>query len=53
MLSALIFIPLLGALVVGLWPQRGPGRQVWQVTLGLQALSLLWAGVVADRRSVV
>ncbi|MEM1290179.1 MAG: NADH-quinone oxidoreductase subunit M [Cyanobacteria bacterium P01_H01_bin.162] len=49
MLSALIFIPLLGALVVGLWPQRGPGRQIWQVTLGLQALSLLWAGVVATQ----
>ncbi|NEQ44041.1 MAG: NADH-quinone oxidoreductase subunit M [Leptolyngbya sp. SIOISBB] len=41
MLSALILIPLIGALIVGLWPQTGPGKQVWFVTLLIQGASLL------------
>ena len=47
MLSALILIPLIGALVISLWPQKWPSQQVWQVTLLIQGLSLGWAGVIA------
>ncbi len=49
MLSALILIPLIGALVIGLWPQKCPSKQVWQVTLLIQGLSLLGAILVASQ----
>ncbi|MBE7380562.1 MAG: NADH-quinone oxidoreductase subunit M [Leptolyngbya sp. SIO1E4] len=49
MLSALILIPLLGALVISLWPRHWAGQKVWQVSLGIQALSLIWAIVLAAR----
>ncbi|MEM6838697.1 MAG: NADH-quinone oxidoreductase subunit M [Cyanobacteria bacterium P01_C01_bin.120] len=47
MLSALILIPLAGALVISLWPRQWSGRQIWLVTLLVQALSLLWGGWIA------
>ncbi|MEM1279335.1 MAG: NADH-quinone oxidoreductase subunit M [Cyanobacteria bacterium P01_H01_bin.152] len=47
MLSALILIPLLGALIVSLWPRQWPVQQVWQATLFMQALSLLGTVLVA------
>ncbi|NER84408.1 MAG: hypothetical protein F6K42_33740 [Leptolyngbya sp. SIO1D8] len=44
MLSALILIPLVGVLVVSLWPRNGTsGQRIWQVSLGIQAISLAWA----------
>ena len=43
MLSVLIWIPLVGALVTSLWPGRWSGQRVWQLSLVLQAFSLLWA----------
>lgn len=47
MLSALIMIPLVGALVMGLWPGRWPGQKAWQVSLAIQIFSLLWACLIA------
>ena len=49
MLSALILIPLMGALVISLWPRPCPSKQIWQVTLLIQSLSLVWAGFVATQ----
>ncbi|MGF1460100.1 MAG: NAD(P)H-quinone oxidoreductase subunit D4, partial [Leptolyngbyaceae cyanobacterium] len=49
MLSALILIPLVGALIVSLWPQKSPARQVGLVALIIQGLSLLWAGYLATQ----
>jgi NAD(P)H-quinone oxidoreductase subunit 4 len=47
MLSALIFIPLVGVLVVSLWPQPEAGKRCWQLSLIVQAVSLVWASVLA------
>lgn len=47
MLSGLLLIPLMGALGVSFWPRRCPGHQVWWLALGIQALSLVWAIVLA------
>ncbi|HEY9887718.1 MAG TPA: NADH-quinone oxidoreductase subunit M, partial [Candidatus Obscuribacterales bacterium] len=52
MLSGLILIPLVGALVVGLWPGPTVTKRLWQVTLGVQALSLGWAIAVAAQFDV-
>ena len=41
MLSALILIPLVGALVVGVWPQKRSANEVRQIALLMQVLSLL------------
>lgn len=49
MLSALIFIPLFGALVISLWPRKWPGKQIWLVALLLQGISLTWAAIVATQ----
>ena len=49
MLSALILIPLLGALIVSFWPGRWSGKRVWQVTLAIQGQSLLWSIVLATQ----
>ncbi|MGF1520999.1 MAG: NADH-quinone oxidoreductase subunit M [Leptolyngbyaceae cyanobacterium] len=46
MLSALILIPLVGALFMGLWPGRWSGKQIWQVSLIIQGVSLLWSLVI-------
>ncbi|MEM6520195.1 MAG: NADH-quinone oxidoreductase subunit M, partial [Cyanobacteria bacterium P01_C01_bin.70] len=47
MLSALILIPLVGTLVISLWPRQWAGQRVWLVALLVQALSLLWGGWIA------
>jgi NAD(P)H-quinone oxidoreductase subunit 4 len=49
MLSTLILIPLLGALILSLWPQRWQSDRARQVTLAIQAVSLGWAIVVASQ----
>lgn len=49
MLSALILIPLLGALAISLCPRRWPGKQLWLITLIVQTLSLAWAGIIASQ----
>ncbi|MDB9525753.1 NADH-quinone oxidoreductase subunit M [Oscillatoria sp. CS-180] len=52
MLSTLIFIPLVGALLVSLWPNAQAVKQVRQVALSLQGLSLLWAIAIAAQFDV-
>lgn len=49
MLTILILIPLLGAIVVSLWPNRTDNQQVWGIALGIQLGSLLWATLIALR----
>jgi NAD(P)H-quinone oxidoreductase subunit 4 len=50
MLSALIIIPLLGALILGLWPGRGPdsrpASQMRQFAAVVQGISLAWVVVL-------
>jgi NAD(P)H-quinone oxidoreductase subunit 4 len=50
MLSALIIIPLLGALILGLWPGRGPDNrpavQMRQFAAVVQGISLAWVVVL-------
>lgn len=52
MLSALIFIPLVGALIVSLWPNAKAEKQIWQVALALQVASLVWAIAIAAQFDV-
>ncbi len=46
MLSALILIPLLGALVLGLWPGSWQGGRARQFAAIIQGTSLLWVVVL-------
>jgi NAD(P)H-quinone oxidoreductase subunit 4 len=52
MLSALILIPLVGALVISLWPQQWSEKWVQQSTLGIQLLSLVWAAIIASQFNI-
>jgi NAD(P)H-quinone oxidoreductase subunit 4 len=52
MLSALILIPLVGAIIVSLWPQRRSAQEVGQFALAVQILSLLGTIVVATQFDV-
>lgn len=49
MLSTLILIPLVGALVIALWPQSWRGDRLRHVSLLVQGVSLVWALVVASQ----
>jgi NAD(P)H-quinone oxidoreductase subunit 4 len=49
MLTALILIPLVGALGISLWPMRWSDKQLWQITFAVQLLSLVWAVIVAGQ----
>jgi NAD(P)H-quinone oxidoreductase subunit 4 len=46
MLSALIIIPLLGALILGMWPGSWQGGRARQFAAAVQVASLLWVVVV-------
>ncbi len=52
MLSVLLFIPLVGALIISLWPQRWSGSHLWGTALGVQAVSLAWAIALASQFDV-
>jgi NAD(P)H-quinone oxidoreductase subunit 4 len=49
MLSLLLWIPLLGAIAVVLWPTSQSGQQVKTVTLVLSALALIWTVVIGTQ----
>lgn len=52
MLSALILIPLAGAIVTSLWPQEWPSGRIRQVALAAQGVSLVWVVWVATQYDI-
>ena len=44
MLSVLIWLPLLGAIVIGLWPSGPQSSWYRSFALGVASLSLVWTG---------